>query len=91
MTIHTIKNCVKFLKSNEMYSENDVYNQTVYGFRKEQLIKVNRAMQLAYGLKSMWPERLKIDYDWLYNQYIETNNDIEIIERELESCRTKQN
>ena len=31
------------------------------------------------------------DYDWLYNQYIETNNDIEIIERELESCRTKQN
>ncbi len=48
-------------------------------------------IEVSYHSIESMPERLKIDYDWLYNNYIETNNDIELIERELESCRTKQN
>ena len=40
-------------------------------------------IEVSYHSIESMPERLKIDYDWLYNQYIETNNDIEIIEREL--------
>ena len=48
-------------------------------------------IEVSYHSIESTPERVRIEYDWLYSQYIETNNDIEIIERELESCKINQN
>lgn len=48
-------------------------------------------IEVSYHSIESTPERVRIEYDWLYEQYINTNNDIEIIERELESCKINQN
>lgn len=58
MTTSLVLKCVKFLKSGELYSDNDAYNQSVYGFRKEQLKKVDKAMYNLYGNKFNWPKQV---------------------------------
>ena len=58
MSTQTIIKCVSFLKSGQLYSENDAYNQSVYGFRKEQLKSVKKALDSLYGVRSNWQSKI---------------------------------
>ena len=56
MNITTIKRVVKHIRSSDLLSMNEAYNQSVLGFRTKDYILVMKVITSEYGIKSNWPK-----------------------------------